>query len=101
MVDNWYLHEQVGHIFADTIYAESGTNYTVGNAANLFGATFGTSIDYASFIGVQASFTVGLSGGGSSGFEVPASQLEKELRATWSGLRNVFLFAGTHNWEEY
>lgn len=101
LVDNWYLHEEVGRIFADTILAQTGTNYTLGSAANLFGEHFGTSIDYASFVGVQAAFTIALPGGGSSGFDVPENEIVQVLNETWTGLRNVFLFAGVHNWEEY
>lgn len=101
LVDNWYLHEEVGRIFADTILAQTGTNYTLGNAANLFGEHFGTSIDYASFVGVQAAFTIALPGGGSSGFDVSENEIVQVLNETWTGLRNVFLFAGVHNWEEY
>lgn len=91
----------MAHIFADTIFAETGTNYTVGSVSNLFGHIYGTAVDYASFVGVQASISITLPGGGETSFEVPASQLEEVLRETWSGLRNVLVFAGEHNWEEY
>lgn len=101
LVENWKLHERVGHIFADTIAARNGTNYIVGNVANLFGTIFGTSLDYASFVGVQASMSITLPGGGEYGYDVPASQLAGLLNETWSGVRNVLLFAGEHNWEDY
>lgn len=101
MVENWRLHDKIAHIFADTIFAETRTNYTVGNVANLFGTIFGTSLDYASFVGVQASLSITLPGGGATGYDVPADQLESVLRETWTGLRNVLLYAGEHNWDEY
>lgn len=101
LIDNWRLHDRIGRMFADTIYARTGTDYSVLNSAIGLYPAFGSSDDYAAFVGVQASFTFELTGGGRNGFDLPAYLLERALSEFWLGFERVLTYAGEHDWNEY
>lgn len=101
LIDNWRLHDRIGHVFADPIRAETGTDYRVMNSAIGLYPAYGGSDDYAAFVGVQAAFTFELTGGGRNGFDLPAYQLERTLSEFWLGFERVLDFAGVHDWDEY
>lgn len=98
LIDNWQLHDDIGHVFADAIFNATGTNYTVGNAAIVLNPEFGASDDYAASVGVQASFTFELTGGGEYGFDLPVEQLNEVITEAWIGFREVYAFAAAHDW---
>lgn len=97
-VDNWELHESLGHAYADAIFNATGTNYTVGNAAIELYPAYGGSDDYAYFLGVEASFTIELTGGGRYGFDLPANRLQAAVDETWLGFKNMLQYAASNAW---
>lgn len=101
LIDNWRLHERIGRMFADSIHAATGTNYTVVNSAIGLYPASGGSDDYAAFVGVQTAFTLELTGGGRYGFDLPAYRLERAMEEFWLGFERMLAYAGEHDWEEY
>ncbi|KAJ8950617.1 hypothetical protein NQ318_010816 [Aromia moschata] len=84
--DNANQLQEVGEIFNDAVYAVGGGNYTVGNSAQLLGATAGCSDDYVlGGLGVNISYTLELPGGGSAGFDLPATQIQTVVEQVWVG----------------
>ncbi|KAJ6635727.1 Carboxypeptidase B [Pseudolycoriella hygida] len=88
-VDNWEDHEIVGRRFADAVHKVNGTSYTIGNAAIELYIGFGYSDDYSAFRGVDISTTIELPGGGSYGFDIPASRIQSVVKETWMGLEEM------------
>jgi len=88
-IDNWEDHEMVGNIFAYAVREVNGTSYTVGNAAIELYTGYGFSDDYAAFKGIEISTTIELPGGGSYGFDIPASRIESVVQETWAGLEEM------------
>lgn len=88
-VDNWEEHEIVGRRFADAVSQVNGTAYTIGNAAIELYIGFGYSDDYSAFRGVDISTTIELPGGGSYGFDLPASRIQSVVEETWMGLEEM------------
>lgn len=72
----------------------------MGNAAIELYPAYGGSDDYAYFFGVEASFTIELTGGGRNGFDLPANRLQAAVDETWLGFRNMMLHAAGHEWWE-
>ncbi|XP_037029998.1 carboxypeptidase B-like [Bradysia coprophila] len=88
-VDNWEEHEIVGNRFADAVSRVNGTTYTIGNAAIELYIGFGYSDDYSAFRGVDISTTIELPGGGSYGFDLPASRIQSVVDETWMGIEEM------------
>lgn len=59
-------------------------------------AAAGGSDDYALGItGIPISITMELPGGGSTGFDPPATDIRKSVEESWIGIRAMFLKAAT------
>ncbi|CAB3381376.1 Hypothetical predicted protein [Cloeon dipterum] len=79
-----------GTASADAIEAVGGTRYSVENSAAGLYFTFGASDDYAYGIGAALySYTYELSGGGSGGFNPPASAIQTVVDEVWPGLKTL------------
>lgn len=98
-IDNWQYHHQVGQLWADAIRQATGKNYVVGNIADVLGNAFGASDDHmAGEQRVELVYTLELSGGGSTGFDFPESQVESLVNESFFGYRALGLFIGrTYN----
>ncbi|KAJ8970945.1 hypothetical protein NQ317_008292 [Molorchus minor] len=84
--DNADEHQTVGELFNDAVVAVGGSNYTVGNSAQLLGTSAGCSDDYAlGGVGVNLAYTLELPGGGSGGFDLPAEDIQTVVEQAWSG----------------
>ncbi|KAH8302215.1 hypothetical protein KR044_004072, partial [Drosophila immigrans] len=71
----------------DAIEAATGTVYEVGSSTNVLYIAAGASDDYAFYAGFNISITMELSGGGTTGFDPPASSIEEFVVETWIGVR--------------
>ncbi|XP_059613885.1 carboxypeptidase B-like [Phlebotomus argentipes] len=84
-------HDQIlalGNIAADAIYNAHGRRYTVGNSAILLYPAAGASDDYAAGEHhIDFSYTVELTGGGTTGFDLPPAQILPVSREIFTGLR--------------
>ncbi|XP_065341262.1 carboxypeptidase B-like [Cloeon dipterum] len=77
-----------GTASADAIAAVAGTTYTVENSAAGLYFTYGASDDFAYGRGaVQYAYTYELSGGGSAGFDPPASLIQPVVDEVWPGIK--------------
>ncbi|CAB3382513.1 Hypothetical predicted protein [Cloeon dipterum] len=77
-----------GTASADAIAAVAGTTYTVENSASGLYFTYGASDDFAYGRGaVQYAYTFELSGGGSAGFDPPASLIQPVVDEVWPGIK--------------
>ncbi|KAJ8932657.1 hypothetical protein NQ314_014534 [Rhamnusium bicolor] len=65
----------------------NGTNYTVGNSAELLYTSAGCSDDYAKSVGIELSYTIELPGGGTSGFDLPPEDILSTVEETWEGFK--------------
>lgn len=100
LIDNWQLHDDIGHIFREAILESTGRNYTVGNAATVLSPAYGASDDFSASVGVETSFTYALPGGGEFGFDLPVSQINGVVTEIWTGFRELLRFAATHEWSD-
>ncbi|XP_036336860.1 carboxypeptidase B-like [Rhagoletis pomonella] len=87
--DTWEDLHEVALAGADAIRAYSGTEYVVGSSTALYGEAAGASDDYAFNDGFTLSYTMELPDGGSSGFDPPASDIDRLVKETWVGIRAV------------
>ncbi|XP_055687463.1 carboxypeptidase B-like [Lutzomyia longipalpis] len=78
----------LGHLVADEIYYTHGRRYTVGNSAILLYPAAGASDDYAAAEhNIDLSYTVELTGGGSTGFDLPPDQIIPVSGEMFTGMR--------------
>lgn len=92
-ISNWQYHNEVGQNWADAIRAATGKNYVVGNIADILGNAFGASDDHMSGEqGVNLSYTLELTGGGSTGFDFPESQIGNLNRESYHGYAAFSLY---------
>ncbi|XP_036336867.1 carboxypeptidase B-like [Rhagoletis pomonella] len=87
--DTWEDLHEVGVVGAEAIHAYNGTEYEVGSSTALYGEACGASDDYAFNDGFALTYTMELPFAGSSGFEPPASDIDRLVRETWAGIRAV------------
>ncbi|XP_054733872.1 carboxypeptidase B-like [Anastrepha obliqua] len=85
--DTWEDLHEVALVGAEAIREYSGTEYAVGQTTALYGEGAGGSDDYAFNDGFALSYTMELPAGGSSGFEPPASDIDRLVREAWAGIR--------------
>ncbi|XP_062541396.1 carboxypeptidase B-like [Armigeres subalbatus] len=89
-VDNAAEHAAIGERARDAVLAVGGPNYIVGNSAYVLYSAYGTSTDYAvGRAGFQYGYTLELTGGGSTGFDLPASELLNVAHATFQIFRSM------------
>nr|XP_022916572.1 zinc carboxypeptidase-like [Onthophagus taurus] len=84
--------QAVGDRIANAIYNVGGTRYTVGNAAYLLYPAAGASDDWMKSTIAPLSFTLELPGGGSQGFDLPASQISSVVKETWQGILAAYSY---------
>ncbi|XP_055624827.1 carboxypeptidase B-like [Toxorhynchites rutilus septentrionalis] len=90
--NNWRDIDEVAQAGADAIEKATGTYYTVGSSTNVLYAAAGGSDDWAlAKSNVSISITMELPGGGSIGFDPPASSIEKSVKESWVGIRAMAL----------
>lgn len=72
----------------NAIRAISGTTYAIGTSTNLLYAAAGGSDDYAKGVGgVELAYCIELPGGGSVGFNPPATRITPIVQETWEGVK--------------
>lgn len=83
--ENHEEQDQVGRIFARTVKESFGTEYKVGNGANLLSIAVGTSKDWA-YPKVRLSYTLELPpGDGNTGFEISFDKIKNLGKETVDG----------------
>jgi len=98
LIGNHAYHHQVGLLWRDAIQAQTGKVYVVGNVAVVLGNAFGASDDHmAGGQNVDLVYTLELTGGGSTGFDFPESQIGSLVRETFHGYRAMCLHVGRNN----
>ncbi|XP_062541395.1 uncharacterized protein LOC134209422 [Armigeres subalbatus] len=89
-VDNAAAHITLGQNARAAVLAVGGPTYVVGNSAEILYTAFGASDDYAlGLAGFTYGFTLELTGGGSQGFDLPATQLQSVAHATFQIFRSM------------
>lgn len=72
----------------DAISSISGTTYLIGTSTNLLYAAAGGSDDYAKGVnGIELAYCIELPGGGSVGFNPPATRIWPIVQETWEGVK--------------
>lgn len=95
-IQNWQHHHEVGQLWATAIRQATGKNYVVGNIADVLGNAFGASDDHmAGEQQVELVYTLELTGGGSTGFDFPESQIEGLVKESFWGYRALGLYVGS------
>uniref|UniRef100_A0A1B0DRJ8 Peptidase M14 domain-containing protein n=1 Tax=Phlebotomus papatasi TaxID=29031 RepID=A0A1B0DRJ8_PHLPP len=85
---NYEQLDEVGGLASDAIYNAHGRRYTVGNSAILLYPAAGASDDYAAAEHhIDLSYTVELTGGGSTGFDLPPHMIIPVSGEIFTGLR--------------
>lgn len=86
--DNADQLHALGSEVGTAIYAVDGTRYTVGSSTNVLYAASGASDDWVFAVGgAPLSYTLELPGGGSYGFDLPASRILDVCVETWEGIK--------------
>lgn len=79
--ENFQDNDDVARAGRDAILEATGTNYTIGGTSNTLYLASGSSIDYAHGVaGIPISIVMELSGGGLFGFDLPPSEIEKNVK---------------------
>ena len=85
---NWRELDDLGQKVNDAIRAVSGTRYTVGSSTQVLYAAAGASDDWAMGVaGIDLVYTIELPGGGSYGFDLPASRIQGVVVETFEGFK--------------
>ncbi|XP_053677487.1 uncharacterized protein LOC128727583 [Anopheles nili] len=87
--------QRLGEQARDALVAAGGPEYEVGNSADILYTATGATDDYAYSLGVPYSYTIELTGGGSQGFDLPASELPRVTSQTFELLKVFGQHAGT------
>ncbi|KAJ8950616.1 hypothetical protein NQ318_010815 [Aromia moschata] len=78
----------VGERVNAAISAVNGTTYCIGTSTNMLGTAAGCSDDYAKgAVGIELSYCLELPGGGTAGFDPPASRIQPIVEETWEGFK--------------
>nr|XP_019537524.2 carboxypeptidase B-like [Aedes albopictus]XP_019931988.2 carboxypeptidase B-like [Aedes albopictus] len=89
-VSNAAEHIAMGEKAKAAVSAVGGPNYIVGNSAEILYTAYGASDDYAvGLAGFTYGFTLELTGGGSQGFDLPASQLQHVAHSAFQIYRSM------------
>uniref|UniRef100_UPI0022EC84CE carboxypeptidase B-like n=2 Tax=Anopheles cruzii TaxID=68878 RepID=UPI0022EC84CE len=89
-VSNQAAHIALGEQARSAVSAVGGPLYVVGNSAEILYTATGCSDDYAAgVIGSRFAFTLELTGGGSTGFDLPASQIMAVASQTFQIFRTM------------
>lgn len=92
-MSNYGVHQEAGNLWADAIRQATGKNIIVGNSADIMGTIYGASDDHMRGAhNVDIVYTLELTGGGSTGFDYPESQIGNLNRETFHGYRALGLF---------
>lgn len=90
--DTWPDLDEVARAGANAIKVATGTSYTVGSSTNVLYAASGASDDYAFAVKhIPVSITMELTGGGTFGFDLPASRIRASVEESWVGIRAMAL----------
>lgn len=93
-IKNWREHELVGQKWVDVMKA-AGTNYTLGNSADILYTANGASDDHAvAYAKANLAYTLELPGGGKAGFDYPQDMIHDLARQTFQGYREFGLYIG-------
>lgn len=88
--DNWRDLDALARQASSAIQGVTGTRYTVGSSTNVLYAAAGGSDDYALALGkAPYSYTIELPGGGSGGFNPPASSILPVCTETMAAFTTV------------
>lgn len=80
--------DSLGHKVDKAISSVYGTRYTVGSSATALYPAAGGSDDWAMAVGgVALSYTVELPAGGSNGFDLPPTQIQRICTETFAGIK--------------
>lgn len=89
-VSNQAEHIAIGERAAAAVSAVGGPTITVGNSAEILYTATGASDDYAAgAAGFTYAFTLELTGGGSYGFDLPASEISRVATETFEIFRSM------------
>lgn len=85
---DWRVLDALAQDVGSAIRAVAGTRYTIGSSTNVLYAAAGGSDDWVKGVGgVALSYTIELPGGGSTGFDLPASRILAVVRETFEGVK--------------
>lgn len=84
---NWRTLDALAQDVNKAIMAVRGTTYTIGSSTNVLYAAAGGSDDWMMSVGVPLSYTIELPGGGSTGFNPPASSILPIVTETFPGIQ--------------
>ncbi|XP_052895872.1 uncharacterized protein LOC128303059 [Anopheles moucheti] len=87
--------QRLGEQARDALVAAGGPEYEVGNSADILYTATGATDDYAYNLGVPFAYTIELTGGGSQGFDLPATDLARVTAQTFELLKVFGQHAGT------
>ncbi|XP_053686630.1 carboxypeptidase B-like [Sabethes cyaneus] len=89
-VPNAAEHIAMGQRAAAAVSAVGGPTYRVGNSAEILYSATGASDDYAAgAAGFTYAYTLELTGGGSNGFDLPASEIQRVASQTFEIFRSM------------
>lgn len=96
-ISNWVEHDLAGRRWVDAIQAARGTNYIIGNSADILYTANGATDDFAAgVVGATLAYTLELTGGGSTGFDFPESQIYNLVTESFIGYRAMGLYVKEH-----
>lgn len=85
---DWEILDSLAVDVERAISAVAGTRYTIGSSTNVLYAAAGGSDDWVKGVGgVALSYTIELPGGGSFGFDLPASRIDAVVKETFEGVK--------------
>lgn len=113
-VSNYMEHQIAGQRFVDAIRYTTGTDYLLGNSADLLYTAYGASGKYflkksdasliilladdfaVAYANAHLAFTLELTGGGQYGFDFPEERIYDLVRETFLGYRALALYIDEH-----
>ncbi|EFA01359.1 carboxypeptidase A [Tribolium castaneum] len=88
--DNWKELAFLAHKVNDVIKSVNGTEYTIGNSAEVLYPAAGCSDDWAmGGAGVRLVYVFELPGGGKYGFDLPPEKILGVCEETWEGIKVI------------
>lgn len=87
---NWKFLEEIALAAGAAISAVNGTKYQIGASTQVLYPAAGCSDDWAmGGAGIDIVLTFELPGGGSQGFDLPASRILPVVKETWEGVKVI------------